>query len=103
MQCGIQHRVTVVLFTARLPLPAAAPPMRLLPPPPRPPFQCGGELCPDIVSYNTVIKACGNAHKVDLGFKVWEALQGVLGARARRGWEGCVGIPPPKQASLHGC
>jgi hypothetical protein len=31
---------------------------------------CGGELCPDIVSYNTVIKACGNANKVDLGFKV---------------------------------
>ena len=31
---------------------------------------CGGELCPDIVSYNTVIKACGNAGKVELGFKV---------------------------------
>lgn len=33
-------------------------------------WQCGGELCPDIVSYNTVIKACGNAMQIDLGFKV---------------------------------
>ena len=32
--------------------------------------QCGGELCPDIVSYNTVIKACGNAHQVELGLRV---------------------------------
>eukprot|EP00198_Chlamydomonas_reinhardtii_P000668 XP_001690003.1 predicted protein [Chlamydomonas reinhardtii] len=27
-------------------------------------WQIGGELCPDIVSYNTVIKACGNAGQV---------------------------------------
>jgi pentatricopeptide repeat protein len=33
-------------------------------------WQCGGELCPDIVSYNTVIKACGNAAQIDMGFKV---------------------------------
>ena len=31
---------------------------------------CGGELCPDIVSYNTVYKACGNAQQLDLGFAV---------------------------------
>jgi len=37
-------------------------------------WQCGGELCPDIVSYNTVIKACGNAAQIDMGFKVREAL-----------------------------
>lgn len=33
-------------------------------------WTCGGELCPDIVSYNTVIKACGNAQQIELGFKV---------------------------------
>lgn len=30
-------------------------------------WQIGGELCPDIVSYNTVIKACGNAGQVGGG------------------------------------
>ncbi len=29
-----------------------------------------GEMTPDIVSYNTAIKACGNAQQVDLAFKV---------------------------------
>jgi len=37
-------------------------------------WQCGGELCPDIVSYNTVIKACGNAGQIDMGFKVCKVL-----------------------------
>ena len=32
--------------------------------------ECGGELTPDIVSYNTVMKACGNAHQVNRAFKV---------------------------------
>lgn len=43
---------------------------------------CGGELCPDIVSYNTVIKACGNASQIDMGFKVcgaaWEWIESEL-------------------------
>lgn len=31
---------------------------------------CGGEVCPDIVSYNTVMKACGNAQQLDMAFQV---------------------------------
>ncbi|GLI70054.1 hypothetical protein VaNZ11_014824, partial [Volvox africanus] len=38
-------------------------------------WQIGGELCPDIVSYNTVIKACGNAGQVELGFKVYALMR----------------------------
>jgi pentatricopeptide repeat protein len=34
-------------------------------------WQCGGELVPDIVSYNTVMKACGNAQQTDTAFQVW--------------------------------
>jgi hypothetical protein len=34
-------------------------------------WQCGGELVPDIVSYNTVMKACGNAQQTDKAFEVW--------------------------------
>jgi hypothetical protein len=30
----------------------------------------GGELTPDIVSYNTVMKACGNAAQIDAAFQV---------------------------------
>jgi len=33
-------------------------------------WQCGGELVPDIVSYNTVMKACGNAQQTDIAFQV---------------------------------
>jgi hypothetical protein len=33
-------------------------------------WQCGGELVPDIVSYNTVMKACGNAQQTDTAFQV---------------------------------
>jgi len=33
-------------------------------------WQCGGELVPDIVSYNTVMKACGNAQQTDKAFDV---------------------------------
>ena len=33
-------------------------------------WQCGGELVPDIVSYNTVMKACGNAQQTDKAFEV---------------------------------
>jgi pentatricopeptide repeat protein len=33
-------------------------------------WQCGGELAPDIVSYNTVMKACGNAQQTDTAFQV---------------------------------
>lgn len=33
-------------------------------------WACGGELTPDIVSYNTVIKAAGNAGQIELGFQV---------------------------------
>ena len=36
-------------------------------------WQIGGELCPDIVSYNTVIKACGNAGQVGGGSGCEEA------------------------------
>jgi hypothetical protein len=32
--------------------------------------ECGGELCPDIVSWNTVIKAVGNAGQTDRAFQV---------------------------------
>ncbi|GAX82150.1 hypothetical protein CEUSTIGMA_g9578.t1 [Chlamydomonas eustigma] len=38
-------------------------------------WQCGGELCPDIVSYNTVIKACGNARQVALGYRVYHVMR----------------------------
>jgi pentatricopeptide repeat protein len=37
-------------------------------------WQCGGELVPDIVSYNTVMKACGNAQQTDKAFEVRSAL-----------------------------
>ena len=33
-------------------------------------WECGGEVCPDIVSYNTVMKACGNGQQLDMAFKV---------------------------------
>jgi hypothetical protein len=33
-------------------------------------WTCGGELVPDIVSYNTVMKACGNAQQTDTAFQV---------------------------------
>jgi pentatricopeptide repeat protein len=33
-------------------------------------WPCGGELVPDIVSYNTVMKACGNAQETDRAFEV---------------------------------
>jgi hypothetical protein len=33
-------------------------------------WTCGGELVPDIVSYNTVMKACGNAQQTDRAFEV---------------------------------
>ena len=45
-------------------------------------WQRGGELCPDIVSYNTVMKACGNGSQIDLAFQVsWGAgVVGLVGA-----------------------
>lgn len=33
-------------------------------------WECGGEVCPDIVSYNTVMKACGNGQQLEMAFKV---------------------------------
>lgn len=36
----------------------------------------GSELCPDIVSYNTVMKACGNADQVDLAFHLYGVMRG---------------------------
>ncbi len=41
-------------------------------------WQCGGEMQPDIVSYNTVIKAAGNAQQVALGFQVRTQRHGSL-------------------------
>jgi len=32
-------------------------------------WECSGEVCPDIVSYNTVMKACGNGQQLDMAFK----------------------------------
>jgi hypothetical protein len=39
--------------------------------------ECGGELCPDIVSWNTVIKAVGNAGQTDRAFQVRTAGHGM--------------------------
>ncbi|WIA19333.1 hypothetical protein OEZ85_003965 [Tetradesmus obliquus] len=38
-------------------------------------WQCGGELVPDIVSYNTVMKACGNAQQTDTAFQLYHHMQ----------------------------
>eukprot|EP00879_Flechtneria_rotunda_P000660 GHRR01000774.1.p1 GENE.GHRR01000774.1~~GHRR01000774.1.p1 ORF type:complete len:981 (+),score=385.98 GHRR01000774.1:3353-6295(+) len=38
-------------------------------------WQCGGELVPDIVSYNTVMKACGNAQQTDIAFELYHQMQ----------------------------
>ncbi|WIA39598.1 hypothetical protein OEZ86_005682 [Tetradesmus obliquus] len=38
-------------------------------------WQCGGELAPDIVSYNTVMKACGNAQQTDTAFQLYHHMQ----------------------------
>lgn len=38
-------------------------------------WECGGEVCPDIVSYNTVMKACGNGQQLDMAFKVYHNMR----------------------------
>lgn len=38
-------------------------------------WECGGEVCPDIVSYNTVMKACGNAQQLDIAFQVYQSMR----------------------------
>eukprot|EP00210_Caulerpa_lentillifera_P009501 g9061.t1 len=38
-------------------------------------WECGGEVCPDIVSYNTVMKACGNGQQLDIAFKVYHSMR----------------------------
>eukprot|EP00210_Caulerpa_lentillifera_P009153 g8727.t1 len=38
-------------------------------------WECGGEVCPDIVSYNTVMKACGNGQQLDIAFKVYHNMR----------------------------
>ena len=38
-------------------------------------WSIGGELVPDLVSYNTAIKAAGNARQIGLAFKVWKVMQ----------------------------
>eukprot|EP00803_Ostreobium_quekettii_P010298 evm.model.scf_32EXC.4 EVM.evm.TU.scf_32EXC.4 scf_32EXC:118782-128291(-) len=38
-------------------------------------WECGGEVCPDIVSYNTVMKACGNAQKLDTAFQLYHSMR----------------------------
>jgi hypothetical protein len=48
--------------------------------------ECGGELNPDIVSYNTVMKACGNAHQGERAFQVGDGGRGgAWGGRALLG------------------
>jgi hypothetical protein len=50
-------------------------------------WQCRGELVPDIVSYNTVMKACGNAQQTDTAFEVrWVVLHGTVLTCQHRGW-----------------
>jgi len=38
-------------------------------------WECGGEVCPDIVSYNTVMKACGNGQQLEMAFKVYHNMR----------------------------
>jgi hypothetical protein len=47
---------------------------------------CGGELAPDIVSFNTVMKGCGNAGRLDAAFQVGPG----LGCQGCAGWLACA-------------
>lgn len=65
-------------------------------------WQCGGELVPDIVSYNTVMKACGNAQQTDKAFEVGEhTLCWLRKALVRRQPVKASGRRPCWQALVH--